>query len=459
LQAQLYEQIGEVNIEEKISLVSISSHIHALVKDSGRRGHVQGMLEARMLAGEAMEVLRITKLAVEEQQDHARNARQKRNVLGDIISSITGLATQDSISQQQAYDMELRRKMEELVRTQQAEANTIEQLVGNLVQEEETLDGKLDQLQQRHKQDIAHLQQHSVRQFLVRQDLTALKSILASMQLGTATPGQVIRFTARMQTGIAHHFQFQHMHIEHDTLVATYTSALYAPTTIEFMQPLLQAWQVRTDRATYILHDEPARHAHITWQETRLRGGTCVNCTLLTHTGHGWYKVLREGWLNCTQGREYQDTLQTGQLIHIEDRNVCGNDVIQVHGWHGRHDKLLVDLSTDGTVDERILQKALANGSKIEDIQKVRNRHMQAQTQLHKHILTAQQEMHDLTEWADKAQQQWVVSSWTWHNAGIGMAIGITVGLIALAGVCTHRHYWGKALEEQEEQEERQMET
>jgi len=78
------------------------------------------MLEARMLAGEATEVLQLIKMAVEGQMGHTRQSRQKRNVLGDIISSITGLATQDSISQQQAYDKELRRKMEELVRTQQA---------------------------------------------------------------------------------------------------------------------------------------------------------------------------------------------------------------------------------------------------------------------------------------------------------------------------------------------------
>jgi hypothetical protein len=193
------------------------------------------MLEARMLAGEAMEVLRITKMAVEEKQGQGKRIRQKRNVLGDIISSITGLATQDSIAQQQAYDKELRRKMEELVRTQEVEANTIEQMVGNMVQEEDTgtLDGRIDQLQQQHTQDIAHLHQHNTRQFLFKQDLTALKNILTSMQVGTATTEQVIRFTSRIQTGLAHHFQFQRVIIQHDTLVATYTVTLYTPSRIE----------------------------------------------------------------------------------------------------------------------------------------------------------------------------------------------------------------------------------
>jgi hypothetical protein len=49
--------MGEDSIEEKINLGVISGHIHALVR------------EARMLAGEAMEVLWITKIAVEEMQE------------------------------------------------------------------------------------------------------------------------------------------------------------------------------------------------------------------------------------------------------------------------------------------------------------------------------------------------------------------------------------------------------
>jgi hypothetical protein len=156
-----------------------------------------------------------------------------------------------------------------------------------MVQEEETLDGSIYQLQQQHTQDPAHLQQHNTRHFLVKQDLTALKNILASMQVGTARTEQVIRFTARIQTGLAHHFQFQHVIIQHETLVATYTATLYTPSRTESMQPLWQVWKVRTDKATYILQHKPAQHGHITWQETRLIGGTCDNCTLMAHTGHG----------------------------------------------------------------------------------------------------------------------------------------------------------------------------
>jgi hypothetical protein len=41
-QGKLYKQMGEVSREEKIALGSISGHFHALVRDSGRRRHVQG---------------------------------------------------------------------------------------------------------------------------------------------------------------------------------------------------------------------------------------------------------------------------------------------------------------------------------------------------------------------------------------------------------------------------------
>jgi hypothetical protein len=123
--------------------------------------------------------------------------------------------------------------------------------------------------------------------------------------------------------------------------------------------------------------------------------------------------VIKEGWLNCTHSKNSTDSLLAGRIMHIDSSDSCGNDVIQIHRWHGRHVRLIIDLSTDGTVDEHIVQKALANSSRIEDIQKVRQRHQQAQTQLHKHILTAQQEMQELMEWADKAQQQWGTTPWT----------------------------------------------
>jgi len=171
------EQTGDISIQERIQLSSIEEHVAALLKDSSKRGHAHGMLEARMMAGEAMEVLQLVQKEVHREQT-AGTSRVKRNILGTIISSLTGLATQESIEQQQTYDKELRRKMEDLVRTQQVEANTIEQMVNNIAEEEETLDGRISQQQHMHQLDMAQMHQYNTRKYLVRQDMQALTDIL-----------------------------------------------------------------------------------------------------------------------------------------------------------------------------------------------------------------------------------------------------------------------------------------
>jgi hypothetical protein len=170
------EQTGDIAIQERIQLRGIEEHVTTLLKDSSRRGHAHGMLEARMMAGEAMEVLQLVQKEVLREQTGTN--RVKRNILGSIISSLTGLARQESIEQQRTYDKELRRKMEELVRTQQVEAHAIEQMVNSIAAEEETLDGRISQQQQMHQLDMAQLHQHNTRKFLVRQDMQVLKDIL-----------------------------------------------------------------------------------------------------------------------------------------------------------------------------------------------------------------------------------------------------------------------------------------
>jgi hypothetical protein len=218
--------------------------------------------------------------------------------------------------------------MEELIRTQQAEANTIEQMVMSITEEEESLDARLSQQQQIHKQDIAYLQQHSTRKFFVMQDLQTLKHILTSMHTGHATPSQSIMFTSKIKAGIANNFQYVKITIQHDTLTSTYKAALYTPAQLNFVQPLLQAWQVRTDKDTYLMAQKPTHTTYITTREARIRGGTCTNCTLLVHMGQGWYKMLREGWLECNILDP--KTLEAGNLIYTEDRGHCGNDIMQV---------------------------------------------------------------------------------------------------------------------------------
>jgi hypothetical protein len=84
---------------------------------------------------------------------------------------------------------------------------------------------------------------------------------------------------------------------------------------------------------------------------------------------------------------------------------------------------LRIDISTVDTVDQRILQKHVANDSGIKAVRQIHQRHKYDQIQLQKHILTAQQQMQDLTAWATSAEQHMGGQQWKLYVTIIGMVL------------------------------------
>jgi hypothetical protein len=72
----------------------------------------------------------------------------------------------------------------------------------------------------------------------------------------------------------------------------------------------------------------------------------------------------------------------------------------------------------------------MSNGSNIEGISHTHQRHVMAQQQLHKSILLAQQQMTDLTAWADRTEQLYDEHAWMQH----GMPALIALVALAIMG-------------------------
>ena len=111
---------------------------------------------------------------------------------------------------------------------------------------------------------------------------------------------------------------------------------------------------------------------------------------------------------------------------------------MHIHTKQDRQETLSIDMTAEDTVDEQILQKYIDKGSKVEGIRKVKQQHLTAQRQLHKSILTAQQEMDALTAWADRLDVQNGGTAWLTY-AVYGMLMVFVVGLGAWLGWRLHR--------------------
>ena len=78
----------------------------------------------------------------------------------------------------------------------------------------------------------------------------------------------------------------------------------------------------------------------------------------------------------------------------------------------------------------------MANGSDIEGVTHTHQRHMMAQRQLHKNILLAQQQMADLTAWAERTEQQNAAHAWIQHSmpALLALMVCVIIGGIGAVG-------------------------
>jgi ribosomal protein S18 len=148
------------------------------------------------------------------------------------------------------------------------------------------------------------------------------------------------------------------------------------------------------------------------------------------HTEHGWYKILSEGWIYCNNTGNI--TVLPGTIMHSDDTGSCYNDIMHfaIVTAQASTETLSVDMSADSTADEIILQKYISNGSKIDDTRKAQQRHQQSQKLLHKSILTAQQEMIDLTNWAESIDTRKEGPDWIMLTACV---VFVLVGLGSLA--------------------------
>jgi hypothetical protein len=85
--------------------------------------------------------------------NNLRRDRKKRNILGDIVHVMTGLATEDQLQQQLKIDKAIREKVANTLAKQVSLEQTMASIYGNLTKE--TLHSMVLSLQSQHNQDKA----------------------------------------------------------------------------------------------------------------------------------------------------------------------------------------------------------------------------------------------------------------------------------------------------------------
>ena len=404
----------------------INKHIHYLIQEGAEHGQMHSVWAARTVAGEALEMLKAIQQAAGSSNTTDARLRRKRNILGDIISSITGLATIDTVHKQEQHDRDLRSRIESIMNLQKQEANDIGSILGNITQEEEALQEQITNLGHRHTKDVRHMHKHNLRLMLVQADISTMRDILMSMQDGIATVRQTARFMTRTSTDSIPHFTYKSIHLEHGTLHIAYQAKIMHNVEVSSVQSHQQGWQVRTSTRMYLLNSKPKEGDIVSAAETVLMGGNCSGCALIVNIGHGMHRVMESGNYSCA-GDEAATEVKEGEIIMLSGETQCGNLIMSVYGVVGTVKNFHIRMGEDTKTEEAILARVLSEGGKIEDRVSEKSRHQAMQTTLHHDMVKTKEQMEELGEWARKEESE------QWEEEGVaGVAVAWTICTTAL---------------------------
>jgi hypothetical protein len=113
-----------------------------------------------------------------------RLRRTKKNILGNLVHVITGLATDDQLQQQLKIDEVIRDKVANTLARQISFEQTMATIYSNLSREEETIHSMINSLQFQHDQDKAKHNRMSAYQTVVLEDIDRLEDQIEAVWTG-----------------------------------------------------------------------------------------------------------------------------------------------------------------------------------------------------------------------------------------------------------------------------------
>lgn len=418
---------------------NVHKHIQMLVMEAEEGENMYLVMEGKREASRALGIFQLLEnLVTKEEIVQQQGRRMKRNILGDIISSITGLATTETITRQIRYDKDLRTRIEKLMRAQQEEVNGLERVMSNITMDEEALHDSIVNIQQRHNDDVRRAAKHRLRMSLVEQDIDMLHDIVLSMFDGTTSPEQTARFSARISTTSMPHYRLHNITQKQGILIANYIGTLYRQSPVMATAQMYGVWQVRTDRRTYIMQSAPLQNAQLDDNEAIMVGGICDTCALLTHIGHGVYFTVKAGTLQCTESENNTQFMQ-GSTVFLGTSEQCSNEIMHIRTSHYQAKTYSINMAEDSAMEEAILARAMQEQVHLEGKNEQKVRHTIAQQIMHKDIIEAKQRMVELSAWAEETEKNILTTGDdTWQYGILGAVMAMLV--LSVLGCCMRRH-------------------
>jgi hypothetical protein len=369
--------------------------------------------------------------------------RVKRNVFGDIMHQLFGVATDEQLQQQLRVDGEMRSKVADTLSRQVYYEKELTQAIGNLTDDEERMEGKLRALEETHSLDKERGIRMNGHRFTLMEDVDRLEDVLEAVVTGAVNTRHAAYLSAKAGLSRVASYEFLNLTVSNKVVTVRYLTRLFKEVEVEVIATSASVVQVRSPSREYYLHASHGPEMTLTELEVQGTRDECASCALLVHTGSRRYLVVGGGNLTCATPQHPDGTVQSlsaGEVIAIERDASCRNKqmLVSSKGRHVTH--YLVRASGIDPLDSLVLRRREQVDQKLDGSHSVTSAHSALNMHLRQNLGMAQQDIENLiTETQESFKLYTVTSSGTTAWLSVITILAIVLICLIVRKFCQRR--------------------
>jgi hypothetical protein len=264
--------------------------------------------------------------------------RTKRNVFGDIMHQLFGVATDEQMQQQLRVDEEMRNKVADTLTRQVYYEKELTMAIGNITMEEDKMESRMIELERKHSSDQDRGVRMAAHRFTLMEDVDRLEDVLEAVETGSVNTRHAAYLSAKAGMSRVASYEFLNLTSVDKKLVVRYLTRLFSEVVVDVVATSATTVQIRTPTREYYLHVSHGPEMPLTEMEVQGTRDVCDGCALLVHTGNRRYLVVESGDLTCeTDGYPgVIHNMSAGEILSIGRIATCKNRLMLVSS-RGRH--------------------------------------------------------------------------------------------------------------------------
>ena len=262
--------------------------------------------------------------------------RVRRNIFGSILSSLTGLVTEEEMQKQKVEEKQLELKVKNII----THETHVEQELIKLQNEMTKLyyeDFKqIRKLEFTIVHNMRYVSRKNWRMRILNEYMEKMKLAVDLAYGGSIGMSSSADLMAAVQIKGSSPIQYQGIEHDDDHFYVKMYFDVGTYTTVDRNYRNDTTSLILTNSKTYIVSEHFLIGSPLSIAEVRVIGALGDNCLVIVHLTHYSYKAVNSGNITCVIYGKGKRTFQlkVGEMLHIEPRDYCRNSCVDV-GYRG----------------------------------------------------------------------------------------------------------------------------